>query len=364
MTLAWEEAVEGIEPGQASFSTDGGGGKTATYWLTPETPDDLQTAITDILGDTEIEAGDGRLTRALPKAHPQYPWLYAQAISSVKGYGITPQDLPSDLQDANPELECPTLASQYVWYRKYAYTIDFRPRPYAVTSDAEINVYEGAWFDYDGVEQEFTYADEWTRYTYTTVLPAADFITAQQGEMAFVTTGNVKPGGRTYAAAPRMYLPNLQVKMLWQAVPYRYIYSENSILRDAIGTINQNAWNGYGAGDLLFLGFTPTPYTPIVPDLVENATVNGKSIFSTDRLCNLELNFLWTTRQTRAENLPSEPPGGNRNHVIGGHNLLPWLGSRRFYYAVSTGQAEGGLPLNCPSFLSYPHELLFSDPDS
>lgn len=364
MPLVWKEAVDSTEPGQASFTLDGGG-KQATYWLTPSGPQDCLDAIVEILGTTSVEVGSGKLQRTLPKSHPQYPWLYASAINSIKGHGISPQDLDADLQDANTDLECEPITDRYVLYREYAYQITFTPRPFALVGDDEISFYDGSWYNYDGVLEEFQFVDEWTRYTVFTETPTMDFVTATQGQMTFRTQtgGTVAPNGTAYAASPRMYLPNKTLKCMWMGVPYRYVTSINSFLAQALGTINQNEWNGYPAGTLLFMGVTPTPYTPVVPELVPWATTEGTTVQSTERLANLELTWLYTTRGDRSYDLPTVAPGGNRNHIVAGHNLMPFLVNRRFLYSASTGQV-GGTPADTPSWLSYPHERLFGDPDA
>ena len=57
--------------------------------------------------------------------------------------------------------------------------------------------------------------------------------------------------------------------------------------------------------------------------------------------------------------------GVNANWVVGGHNLLPWLTTRKYYYATTYDPASPATQAKWfPSYNSFPFELLFTDPDT
>jgi hypothetical protein len=51
--------------------------------------------------------------------------------------------------------------------------------------------------------------------------------------------------------------------------------------------------------------------------------------------------------------------------VVAGHNLLPWLTTRMFYYVSSEGVPDKTDDTKWrPTYNSFPFELLFTDPDA
>jgi hypothetical protein len=157
----------------------------------------------------------------------------------------------------------------------------------------------------------------------------------------------------------QMPLPNETIKIIWYRVPYRYVKSANSYLNRFRFRVNQKAWENYGPGELLYAGYTPRRFSPPIVGL-DPAWESG--VFSTEKLCDITLEFIRTSRE--AETIPSTtlPPYSdtNRSWVMAGHNLLPHFRDRKFYYA-SVNNADPTKQF--PMFLSFPLELLFVDPD-
>jgi hypothetical protein len=333
-----------------------GGRAVSAYFLVAPQPADLQSAIIQILGTTQFAAtATGKLARTPPLAHPLYPWLYASSILDIKGVGTY------TLTNAEPTLEVPPLP-QFALYAQYKFTIEFKPRPYPIVTDDTIQeISTGSWYPETGAGtsiQNFSYAAEWARFVDFTVTPLDDYVTQQVGQMRFVTGGTGTPNANTatYTGSPRLFIPNQVIKFIWYGVPYRYMSSPNSYITRWTGRINQNAWGTtYPSGSLLYHSFKPTLYTPPVQKEVTDM-YSGQSVFSTEKLMNLELEFIWTTRTT--SDPPTGPTSGNLNYVIYGHNALPWHADRLFHYA------ESAVAPNPPSFLSFPIEVLFSDPDT
>ena len=126
------------------------------------------------------------------------------------------------------------------------------------------------------------------------------------------------------------------------------------------GVVRLEGDNGSNAtGSLLFTGLSTRPYTPPVPtlDLFEG-------VYSAEKLCDVEFNFEYTNRS----NGGATPTISNPNWIAAGHNLLPWLYDRKFYYATATPfirppATDTDPSVWAPTYESFPFQLLFTDPD-
>lgn len=333
------------------FSLEGGRA-LATYDLTVEEELDIQEAVTYILGTTQIETAGLRLNRTPPLAHPQFPFLYASSITSIKGRG------KYELVPSDPALEVPPFPS-YALYSHYEITVEFTPRPYPVLDNTNTPQGTNCYVGPTGTKYFYNYAAEWLRYCDYEYQPKFDSITQVQGLMRFRTPeGTTQPVGpppeNTFEGIARMYLPDQMLKITWYAVPYRFVTSPNSVLAFYLGRINQGDWYNWKKGELLYVGFNPKRYTPPIQDI---ALFNN--VPSTEKLCNLELVFIHTHRELGIAPSTTPPP----QFVVGGHNLLPWMPTRKFYYAT-TRQTTVPPDPGTPSFLSFPIEQLFTDPDA
>jgi len=74
------ERIASRNPSVAGFSLMEGG--RATMKLVIDEPR-MESACKQILG--YAQAGNKKIERILPVAHPQFPWLYAERISSIEG---------------------------------------------------------------------------------------------------------------------------------------------------------------------------------------------------------------------------------------------------------------------------------------
>jgi hypothetical protein len=350
--VEWDEKSDSMALSTAGFNLQGGRG----VMIHDVPASELEERIEVLLGSTGLEPTDGRLVRVPPAAHPQFPWLVCNNISNIQGVGEV------EFIEAAGDLEVLTLPT-YGAYPLYRLTTEWGPRPYPILPDSAIGVFSGAWVDEDNVTQAMTYANEWERYVDVEVLPVDSYVEGRQGQMKFRTASGNKPGnGVQFAGAPRMYLPDSMVKIRWYQVPYRYIASADSYLRRFKGRVIQAAFscqrNSWGPGELLYQGYATVRYTPALPD----PDTWAPGLFSTEKLADIELTFLETRRHVL--DVPALPNG---NWIAGGHNLLPWLYDRRFYYAsasaATTGPADTDPAIWTPSFLSFPMELLFFDPD-
>ena len=342
-----------------------GGKSVMTLGLDVEELSDIQDGIDLLIGGTSVAIGDGRLSRTLPLANPMFPYQYVSTINTIRGIGSY------QLVEADPDLETTTLP-KVALYETYLYTVEFTPRPYALLEDIDIDVITDGYYDADGNIHSYTYATEYYRYTVIDVMSKEEAITATQGMMVFRTQSGTQPGNgpngnpppAQFGAQPRIFMPNQILKILWMQVPYRYITSPNSWISTLVGTINQLKILDYLPGQLLFIGYTPKPYTPPVPDLVVNEFGAGTG-YSTERLMDIELLFSLTSR------VVTDAPVGlpNKNTVAAFQNAFPWFGlqagqkGRKFYFGSLAGH-DNDPSFWAPVFSSMPHSVLFTDPDA
>lgn len=347
-SLSFLESIDSIGPSSAGFSADVARAVMPMQLLNPTT-NDLQDSITTILGTTFVDKTDGRLQRQLPLAHPTFPWLFASSIESIRGMGAPTKELASSALEAPP-------FPFYALYPQYEFTVTFTPRNYPVLKDASVDLTGGqTWYNFDGTSNtNKVYASEWNRFAWYELSPRPDNITAQFGQMLFRTQSGSAPGnGVQFAGQPRIFINTQALTIHWVGVPFRYIDSSNSWIRSKIGTINQYDFWKWNQGELLYINYDYRLYTPPVPQL---ETING--VVTTQKLCDITFHFLQTTRT--GNDVPATPLA-NRNFIPAGHNLLPWLQNRTGFYYASTDNASAASQY--PTYMSFPHQLLFTDPD-
>lgn len=332
------EYVQSYSPGSASFGMEGG---RATLQLDVLAAD-LDDAIVQLLGACEPSRLGG-LNRTMPKAHPRFPWMFAQTISNIQGFGVTTQTA------AEADLEATTL-EQFAEYPRYRLTVEFLPRMYPVLEDNKITSSSVSYTDDSGNPASKTCYTEWERFTDYDILPQPQEITAQYGQMKFIRDDHpTEPSGNTFHGFPRILINNSQIRFRWIQVPFSYLDSSSSYLTRYAGYINQQDWYGWPAGSLLYRGCTARRYVPPVPArLVEN----GATTFSIAKLCDIEMIFDFTERT-----IGSAATAAASNYIAAGHNLMPWIQDRKFYYVISNSS-------NAPTYLSVPFQLLFQDPDT
>lgn len=309
-------------------------------------------AIKAILGITKPNKVGG-LDRTLPIGHPEFPWMFANSVSITGGRFLEKATSSAAFNEA------PSLA-YYATFSHYDYSINFAPRPYVLLKNSSIPVTGTlTWYDDNGVTKTTNNVPaEYYRYTDFEEIPAAEYLTAQQGQFKFERSDSQAPHNNTIPGQLRILRKTSAVKFRWYQVPYSFINSSNSFIKAGLGKINQFDWYGVGKGTLLFEAFTYKRYTPPNPGVYSGW---GNGIISNEKLCDIEFTFLYSNPTTltggKAPNAPTNP-----NHITAGHNLLPWLSTggngEGYYYAA------GGANVNySPLYKSYPFELLFRDPD-
>jgi hypothetical protein len=368
VSLLAEDIADGMSPSSMAINLQAGSSSriwraisnkqndgTQTFDVQPA---DVLTLIHDVLGTTAYpvnQGAPGRLNRTLPLIDPLIPWLYASDIQAMRGFGTYQLTSPQTTTQTN---NFPGFA---LW-SNYDFTVASSTRPYPVISDDQIVKATSTWQDISGTNQKTDYYPEWNRFCDFTFTPKAEWLEQQRGSSYFVTGTNNEPGAnaqQTSQQSVRMLMPDSIFKIMWVGVPLRYVLSKNSYLTRFRGRINQNSWEGPGGvgttfapGSLLYWDFVPRIYMPPVPISINWAG----SFLDYTRLCDVELIFMHTSRTVT----DAPASGTNKNYIVGGFNLLPYLPRRQFYYAEN--RDLGGNKY--PQFWSIPVEILFSDPDA
>lgn len=344
---AWAESIRQISNSKFSMNQ-----QTATIsgYLDPAKLDNYDS-ITEVLGSSSPDQKGG-LKRTLPLAHPLYTWLFASDLS-IEGLSFKDKVVRGAAQfEADP-------IKYYARYKNYRYQITFSPRPYIVVKDASIPKATVNFYKKDGTADFKTNVPkEWWRFTDYEEMPAAEYITAQQGQFTFDCPGQPgAPGGNTTSGQLKTLIKKSTIKYRWRQVPYSFLTSQNSFIKAAQGSINQQTFYIWPPGTLLLMAAQPlSVYTPPVPDMGQ---WGNKLVVCNNKLMDLELTFSYfDPGALTGTKVPSTLT--NNSHIAAGHNLLPWLmsGGGNFYYA------KGGAAVNYePTYPSYPFELIFRDPD-
>ena len=393
------EKISGISPGVSSLSIEGDSRATLTYIingpgvdLDPENP--LALFCQQALGDTKINEADGSLIRTPPMTHPQFRWLYADRISSIKGMGFErkiPEETNSDLLswDTNASSSWQYIPPYYVIYDKYEVVVEFATKPYLAVSDEVMDnlneEYPGE-YKIDGGDDIYYMDDntqnivlehpirEYKRFSTYTTESSAEYLTMKGGAYKFSSDVEEVNGQTIVGFYGKTLLPKVVFKLTWFQVPYEFVDPTNDAstnIYEALGRVNQNYFYGFEPGELLFTGFTNTQkirnqfdvISYNLSDLAKLPTL--ESLLYTD----ITFNFLYIPIFSYSVNgnpYPSEPAGiinpDNLSYINAGHNLAMTNVNKRYYPVISEDTDPFPEPKfrKKPIYNSYPFELIFN----
>lgn len=355
MTIEYAELARDASPTVAGFNRESG---KVTSRLYVSGDEDISDVILDLLGSVSVKSSESRLTRKLPKAHPMYPWLFAGAINNIVGVGFTGEVDPffslGTVYDYAP--------TSYAGYDRYELTVEYIQPWYPLLPDEDIKTLTTTWYNEIGVSTSLTYSREWERFVDIEIQPVPEMITATQGNMVFrlsdatPTSPGAPPHRIPFPGMPSMLWPKSVINLTWYNVPYSYVSSVNSYLTKYIGYVNQFQFLfRYDPGTLLYTGFTARRYTPPVP---KYDSIDDKYII--EKVCDITMKFEYTSRSVESTTATISNP----NWIAGGHNCLPWMKNRKYYYATTAEIGTDGNPAKwIPLYLSVPFEILFQNPD-
>lgn len=393
------EKIASISPGVSSLSIEGDSRATLTYIingpgidLNPQNP--LALFCQEALGETKINEDDGSLIRTPPMTHPQFRWLYAERISSIKGIGLerkVPEETNSDLLswDTTASNSWQYIPPYYVVYDKYEVVVEFATKPYLVVSDEamsklneeypgeyRIDGGDGTYYTDDG-SQDVAIGNpirEYKRFSTYTTESSAEYLTMKGGAYKFDSDVEQVNGQTIVGFYGKTLVPKVVFKLTWFQVPYEFVDPTNDAstnIYEALGRVNQNYWYGFEPGELLFTGFTNTQKirnqftfdSYAISDLANLPTL--ESLLYTD----ITFNFLYIplfSTDVNGDPYPSEPAGiinpDNLSYINAGHNLAMTNVNKRYYPVISEDPSPLPEPnlRKKPIYGSYPFELMFN----
>jgi hypothetical protein len=364
-----QEANDSISPNSAGFSAEGGRAEWTYYCR----GDQVEDECLDLLGWVQPK-GDGRLTRDMPRVHPQYPWMIATAVN-LRGQatqGTWPDDsgqpatVTAGWQATDADMtNLPAATAEYMRYVTYELRATFEAPVYALYPDAEITMDSGSWRDDTNVNKTFTFAREDKRYVDWPRFPAHEFLQYRHGQMVFRMATTAAPDKFPFGAQQRMPMRKKMLKAMWYRVPESYVTHPDSYLDRFLWRVNQKAisWGGedYEPGELLYTGYG-FPKRNVQPFPDPDPLYPG--FYTTAKILDIEMTFLvcrWFD--------PAAPTPANENFIARGHNLDFSAYDRKPHYVTTLPLTSGTPPAPdtdatkwIPKYFSAPLELLFTDP--
>lgn len=403
------EKVSGISPGVSSIAVDGESRSTLVYIVDgPSNNSDLQNPLDvfcqRLLGSVKINETNGSLIRTPPMTHPQYRWLYADRVSSIKGIGpkrIDPNDNTSGLFGFRTDA---TSSWQYVppyysVYEKYEIVIEFSSRSYlpidnntmdsleikdpglfkitSAETPPNSGIPDNVYFKDDGSEGVVsgTPYREYRRFVSYTTETSAEYLTFKAGAYMFNSDVTEITNVPVAGFFGKILIPKITVKLTWHMVPYYFIdpkSTQGTNVFEGIGRVNQKQFFGFNPGELLFTGFTnvPKPKAQFVDVSYNAGDVSEIGLPNINEIMNVDItfNFLYIpvfSYNVAGGQYPSSPSGvinpDNKSYINAGHNLGPANYNKRYYPVVSK-DAPGTLAKyqKSPVYGSYPFELMFN----
>lgn len=239
LRVAWAENVADGDQSDAAFSTRE---QRAAMVIQFEEKDYDSLLPGAILGYPR--RGNGQLNRVIPLQHPLFTWLFATAITTIKGRGY--DGAAGNTGRTN--------------YPRQFFGVAFTSVPFDVLTDAEV--------------RDTGQPQEWTRWTDIQGVARTQAISRDPGSFAFDDTGTAGAPTTDVKAGIAILHTVTGLKVLWYEVPRNYIFSETKLGHAAnfvacAGRLNDAEFLGWPAGTLLCESpdFTPTE-APVPPSLM------------------------------------------------------------------------------------------------
>jgi hypothetical protein len=333
--------------------------------------------------------------------HPQFRWLYADRVSSIKGIGpkrVDPNNNQSQLFGFNTSA---TSSWQYVppyysVYEKYEVVVEFSSRPYVPIDNNTMNILESVYPNLykitsaqtDGISDNIYFKDnasqvtvagtpyrEYRRFVSYTTETSAEYLAFKSGAYMFSSDVGVINNVPIPGFYGKILIPKVVVKLTWHMVPYYFIdpkSSQGANIFQALGRVNQKQFFGFNPGELLFTGFTnvPKPKAQFTTYDYSNEAVFQGGVPNINQITNVDVtfNFLYIpvfSYNAAGDRYPSSPSGvinpDNKSYINAGHNLGPANYNKKYYPVVSIDPANTeAIYQKSPVYGSYPFELMFN----
>jgi hypothetical protein len=351
---------------RTAISMETGAAQAIVHFQNPAELSDLAdfaSFLTGSVGNSAVELNgiSGKINRNLPLIHPFIPQLSVAGITSIVGAS----EGGKVSKDALAIIGLDSLVEQVDFYPSYLFAVELQKRKYFIKPDSRIGTTSNTYYPYDGSSGiAYQAANEWQRFTEEAIFPLPDTASATVGTQVLRTHTNQSPGVGQFANSSFLFLQNQRVEIMWYQVPYRYFFSQTiagitykPYLTRFVNHVNQYAWNGREPGTLMFMGATPQIYIPQIPDIDDFGEI------AEDRLCNVKMTFLETSREVEDPPQTGDTMLTNLNYIPAGHNAFPNFADKNFYYAPTLGPAPSTDQTKWAApFPSFPFELLFCDP--
>lgn len=289
-------------------------GSTATYSFSPNQQqltftirvkfDEFPQAVSELMGYSFVSGVPLKLRRAIPKAHPLFPWLYCVGVSQVVGIG--PKKEPKLFKN-NADVVTGAIQD----YEYALLTCHFSTVPYTILTDTEL-------FGLGG--------QEWRRFTTRRFKPFVNLAVTEKGMYKFAEGPGAGPPPVALDVGLSKAIRKTVITLDWFDVPWRAVYNPSGYptnLEAAVGRVNFNEFLGFPTGTLLCLPYEITEHvsgsTPLNVQLQ-----NG---VDPPLLYNVSLSF----------EIYQPDVGG----AFQGHNTVPYKIDGLNYLVTTTGGALG-----------------------
>lgn len=209
---------------ESAFSYEGGCQATMVIRINWES---TVPVIAEILGGAKLNRTTGQLDRTLPVRHPEFDWLYASRIVSVK-----PLKWDSKLR-----LPAGTISG----YQYSLITIVFTQPKWTMLSDARIDALYGS------------PRKEYRRFVERRPEPSGEVVTRSEGSFKWEQGPQI---GTVFKGPQGQFLPKATEVLVWKRVPQVGLFSNGGTgdptnVYAAVGKVNDDEFLGNPAGTLL-----------------------------------------------------------------------------------------------------------------
>ena len=275
---------------EAAFSYEGGCQATFVIEVNWE---DTVPVIQEILGTARFNRTTGKLDRTLPVRHPEFFWLYASRIASVR-------PLQWDLKVRLPYGTCSS-------YSRSIITIVFTQPKWVMLNDNQIDSLYGA------------PRQEWRRFVERRPEPAGEMITREGGSFRWVEGGGASgPQIGTDFPGPLGQPLGKSIEVLvWERVPQVGLFSDGGLgdptnVYAAVNKVNDDEFMGWPAETLLLL---PPRFIPLEVPTFPSAVGANENLGQPAIFYDVELPML---------RFDPEPGGATRGHNLAPHTDGKW----------------------------------------
>ncbi len=314
--IPWAEYVSREGPGAADGAMSYTGGNQLIMNILVYMQD-MPQAIVDLLGTNTVLSGAHAINRVIPMAHPIFPWLYAERVTSIKPFQFVKKG-PFPGSGVNT----PTAL-----YNHYMLSVLFTQPKFTVLNDGQLQQQYGLYNpDTHMADAKGTIPFEWYRYVEGVPTGEVEVFSVGQGNLSYRENGSQGPNLSTQAPITtpwRSFLGRNGIHKIWRRVPLSNLINNFGQGRAAnldqyLQHVNASPFWGYPSFTLKFESYLIVPVESVLPPSIQN---NRLPTGSPSLLADVKLDFSFF-----------DPPTDAMTH---GHNNIPFSTTYKWYYASS-----------------------------